>query len=44
MTDETGCHVPVTRRQWDERMSAWFERYEWVRRWPVEEVWFTRRA
>jgi hypothetical protein len=27
MTDAAGGHVPVTRRQWDEHMSAWFERY-----------------
>ena len=27
MTGKTDGHVSVTRRQWDEHMSAWFERY-----------------
>jgi SAM-dependent methyltransferase len=36
MTDEPGGHVPVTRRQWDEQLSAWFERYA-LPRWAAAE-------
>jgi SAM-dependent methyltransferase len=39
MTDEAGGHVPVTRRQWDERMSAWFERYARTRWAAAEPFW-----
>lgn len=39
MTDEAGGHVSVTRRQWDEQMSAWFERYARYARsqWAADE-------
>jgi SAM-dependent methyltransferase len=36
MADEAGAHVPVTRRQWDEHMSAWFDRYAHPR-WAADE-------
>jgi hypothetical protein len=36
MTDEPDGHVRVTRRQWDEHMSAWFERYARLR-WAAAE-------
>jgi len=39
MTDETDGHVPVTRRQWDEHMSAWFERYARPRWAAAEPYW-----
>jgi hypothetical protein len=39
MADEAGGHVPVTRRQWDERMSAWFERYARPRWAAAEPCW-----
>ena len=39
MADEAGGHVPVTRRQWDERMSAWFERYAHPRWAAAEPYW-----
>src|SRR5215470_12082320 len=42
MADETGGHVAVTRRQWDEHMSAWFERYarsRWAAAEPYWGIW-----
>jgi SAM-dependent methyltransferase len=42
MTDEPDGHVPVTRRQWDEHMSAWFERYarpRWAAAAPYWGMW-----
>ncbi len=36
MADEAGGHVPVNRRQWDEHLSAWFDRYA-HRRWAAGE-------
>ncbi|HEV2256823.1 MAG TPA: class I SAM-dependent methyltransferase [Streptosporangiaceae bacterium] len=39
MAGETGGHVPVTRRQWDEHMSAWFERYAHPRWAAAEPYW-----
>lgn len=39
MTDEAGGHVPVTRRLWDEQMSAWFERYARSRWAAAEPYW-----
>lgn len=42
MTDEAGSHVQITRRQWDERMSAWFERYarsRWAAAEPFWGIW-----
>jgi SAM-dependent methyltransferase len=36
MTNEPTGHVSVTRRQWDEHMSAWFDRYA-DRRWAAAE-------
>ena len=42
MTDETDGHVPVTRRQWDEHMSVWFERYarpRWAAAEPCWGIW-----
>jgi SAM-dependent methyltransferase len=34
-----GEHVPVTRRQWDERLSVWFERYAQPRWAATEPYW-----
>lgn len=37
-----GAHVPVTRRQWDERMSAWFEQFarpRWAAAEPSWGIW-----
>ena len=39
MTDEAGGHVPVIRRQWDEQLSAWFERYARPRWAAAEAYW-----
>ena len=39
MTDETDGHVPSTRRQWDEHMSAWFEQYARPRWAAAEPYW-----
>jgi SAM-dependent methyltransferase len=39
MVDEADGHVPVTRRQWDEHMSAWFERYAHARWATAEPYW-----
>jgi SAM-dependent methyltransferase len=39
MTDEAGGHVSATRRQWDERMSAWFDRYARPRWAAAEPYW-----
>jgi 2-polyprenyl-3-methyl-5-hydroxy-6-metoxy-1,4-benzoquinol methylase len=42
MTDEADDHVSVTRRQWDEHMSAWFERYarpRWAAAEPYWGIW-----
>src|SRR2546430_13925427 len=39
MTDEAGGHGPVTRRQGDEHMSAWFERYARSRWAATEPYW-----
>ena len=42
MTDEADGHVPVTRRQRDEHMSAWFERYarpRWAAAEPYRGIW-----
>jgi SAM-dependent methyltransferase len=39
MTDKTGGHVSVARRQWDEHMSAWFERYARPRWAAAEPYW-----
>jgi SAM-dependent methyltransferase len=39
MADETGDHVPVTRRQWDESISAWFDRYAQPRWAAAEPYW-----
>jgi SAM-dependent methyltransferase len=39
MADEAGDHVPVTRRQWDQRMSTWFERYARPRWAAPEPYW-----
>ncbi len=39
MADEAGGHVQVTRRQWDERLSAWFERYAHPRWAATEPYW-----
>jgi SAM-dependent methyltransferase len=36
MTDNADGHVQATRRQWDERMSAWFDRYARPR-WAADE-------
>ncbi|MDT3443563.1 class I SAM-dependent methyltransferase [Pseudofrankia sp. BMG5.37] len=36
MVDEAGGHVPANRRQWDEHLSAWFERYAHSR-WTADE-------
>jgi hypothetical protein len=42
MRDETDGHVSVTRRQWDEHMSAWFElpaRPRWAAAQPYWGIW-----
>jgi len=42
MAEETGAHVPVARRQWDERMSAWFEQFarpRWAAAEPYWGIW-----
>jgi SAM-dependent methyltransferase len=39
MTGKTNGHVSVTRRQWDEHMSAWFERYARPRWAAAEPYW-----
>ena len=39
MSDGTGGHVAVTRRQWDERLSAWFDRYAHSRWAAAEPYW-----
>ena len=39
MTDQMDRHVSVTRRQWDEHMSAWFERYARPRWAAAEPYW-----
>lgn len=39
MTGKTDGHVSVTRRQWDEHMSAWFERYARPRWMAAEPYW-----
>src|ERR1700758_2732457 len=39
MTDEADGHVPVTRRQRDEHMSAWFERDARSRGAAAEPYW-----
>jgi hypothetical protein len=42
MTDETDGHVPVTRRQWDEHLPGWFERYarpRWAAAEPSRGIW-----
>ena len=39
MADGAGDRVQVTRRQWDERMSAWFERYAQPRWSAAEPCW-----
>src|SRR2546421_3888658 len=39
MADGTGGHVSVTRRQWDEQMSAWFDRYARPRWAATEPYW-----
>src|SRR5216684_8138187 len=39
MADKAGGHVAVTRRQWDEHMSAWFERYARSRWAAAEPYW-----
>jgi SAM-dependent methyltransferase len=36
MASTAGSHVPVTRRQWDERLSVWFEQYARPR-WAADE-------
>jgi SAM-dependent methyltransferase len=36
MVSTAGSHVPITRRQWDERLSVWFERYAQPR-WAADE-------
>src|SRR5260221_281260 len=47
MTDEAGGHLPVTRRQWDEQLSAWFERYarsRWAAAEPYWGMWCIRKS
>lgn len=39
MADSADGHVAVTRRLWDERMSAWFERYARSRWASAEPYW-----
>jgi SAM-dependent methyltransferase len=42
MTDEADDHMSVTRRQWDEHTSAWFERYarpRWAAAEPYWGIW-----
>jgi len=39
MAGEAGGHVAVTRRQWDEQMSAWFERHARPRWAAAEPYW-----
>ena len=39
MADSAGGHVAVTRRLWDEHMSAWFERYARSRWAAAEPYW-----
>jgi SAM-dependent methyltransferase len=42
MADAAGGHVAVTRRLWDEQMSAWFERYarsRWAAAEPYRGMW-----
>src|SRR5216683_3200854 len=39
MTGKAGGHVAVTRRLWDEHMSAWFERYARSRWAAAEPYW-----
>jgi SAM-dependent methyltransferase len=39
VTDQTDSHASVTQRQWDEHMSAWFERYARPRWAAVEPYW-----
>ena len=39
MAEEADSHVPVTRQQWDERMSAWFDRYAHARWAAAEPYW-----
>src|SRR6516162_9493352 len=42
MTDVAGDHMAVTRRQWDEHMSAWFERNarsRWAAAEPYWGIW-----
>ena len=39
---KAGGHVAVTRRQWDEHMAAWFERYtrsRWAAAEPYWGIW-----
>src|SRR4029453_361573 len=36
---EAGSHVPGTRRQWDEHLSAWFARYAGLRWAAAEPYW-----
>ncbi|CAO5235008.1 hypothetical protein FAGKG844_10136 [Frankia sp. AgKG'84/4] len=36
VAEQTGAHVPLTRRQWDEYPAAWFERYARPR-WAADE-------
>jgi SAM-dependent methyltransferase len=42
MTDGPGGHVPITRRQWDESLSGWFEGYarpRWAAAEPYWGIW-----
>ena len=39
MADSAGGHVAVTRRLWDEHMSAWFERYARSRWAQLQPYW-----
>jgi hypothetical protein len=39
MADPAGGYVAVTRRLWDEHMSAWFERYARSRWASAEPYW-----
>jgi SAM-dependent methyltransferase len=47
MTGKADSHVRVTRRQWDEHMSAWFERYarpRWAAAEPYWGIWCIPQA
>lgn len=47
MTDETDARVSVTRQQWDEHLSGWFDRYarpRWAAAEPYWGIWCIRQS